>query len=159
MSLRAVHSALSPAGRTFAVTYLLVAGMANLAWEVAQLPLYTIWKTAPTRELTYAVIHCTIGDLLILAAALLLALLLAGNDAWPRRGYARVALAATALGAAFTIFSEWLNVEVLRRWTYAEAMPLVPPLETGLSPFLQWVLVPPLLLFAMRRLHIRFERV
>ena len=155
MSLVAFRSALSPAGRTFALTYLLVAGTANLVWEAAQLPLYTIWKTAPMGELAYAAIHCTIGDLMILAAALLLALLLAGDGAWPKCGFARVALVTTALGVAFTIFSEWLNVEILRNWAYAKAMPLVPPLETGLSPFLQWVLVPPLVLCAMRPLRIR----
>jgi hypothetical protein len=54
----------------------------------------------------------------------------------------RMALAAIALGAAYTIFSEWLNVEIRRSWSYAAAMPVIPWLGTGLAPLLQWLVVP-----------------
>lgn len=154
MSFLAVRSALSPTGRSFMLTYLLAAGTANVLWEIAQLPLYTIWKSATKGELAFAVVHCTIGDLMILVATLMLALLLVGDADWPRRGFARVAMAATALGTAFTIFSEWRNIEVLENWAYTAAMPLLPLLGTGLSPFLQWALIPPLALFALRRLRV-----
>ncbi len=40
-------------------------GLLNLVWEVLQLPLYSIWSTAPLVESAYAVIHCTGGDILI----------------------------------------------------------------------------------------------
>ena len=61
---------------------------------------------------------------------------------------------AIALGAAYTILSEWLNVQVRRSWTYTAAMPVVPWLGTGLAPLLQWLLVPGLA-FAItaRRYH------
>ena len=55
--------------------YLALAGAGNFLWEIAQLPLYTIWWTGTKREILFAVIHCSGGDLLITASALALAAL------------------------------------------------------------------------------------
>lgn len=143
MSISAARAAVSGRGRSVALRYLAVAAIANLGWEVVQLPLYTVWRTGTPGALTYDVIHCTLGDVLLLGATLFVALLLAGDRAWPWRSYVRVALLAGVFGIAFTIFSEWLNVEVLRSWAYAPEMPLLPLLGTGLSPLLQWVIIPP----------------
>jgi hypothetical protein len=49
---------------------------------------------------------------------------------------------AIALGVAYTVFSEWLNVQILRRWSYTTAMPVLPLIGIGLTPLLQWVVVP-----------------
>jgi hypothetical protein len=51
-------------------------------------------------------------------------------------------LTAILLGLCYTVFSEWLNTQVRQSWSYTEAMPLVPPLGTGLAPLLQWLIVP-----------------
>jgi len=53
---------------------------------------------------------------------------------------------AIVLGAGYTIFSEWLNVEIRRTWSYTAAMPVVPFIGTGLTPLLQWLIVPSLAL-------------
>ena len=53
-------------------------------------------------------------------------------------------LAAIALGVAYAILSEWLNVKVWRSWAYAPAMPVLPGIGTGLTPLLQWIIVPAL---------------
>lgn len=143
MSLRAIQSAIWGHGRGIIVRYLIVAIVANLFWEAAQLPLYTIWRTASLGERVFAVAHCTAGDLMILATTVLATLLLVGGQEFPRRRYARVILAATVLGVAYTMFSEWVNVEIRRSWAYSTAMPTLPPFGTGLAPFLQWVLIPP----------------
>lgn len=71
---------------------------------------------------------------------------------WPSHGCARVAAVAIVLGVAYTVFSEWLNVAVRESWAYAPAMPRVPPLGTGLSPLLQWIIVP-LAAFTWARPH------
>ena len=46
----------------------------------------------------------------------------------------RVVFTAIALGAAYTIFSEWLNLQIRRTWSYTAAMPVLPFLGTGLMP-------------------------
>lgn len=128
-------------GRLVLVYLSMVAAM-DLAWEIAQLPLYTIWRTADAGYLAFAVIHCTAGDVTIAAAALLLALMLAGDRSWPFRGYRRVMALAIGIGIAYTVFSEWLNIEIRQSWAYSAWMPVLPLLGTGLSPVLQWIFVP-----------------
>jgi len=70
------------------------------------------------------------------------ALILFGGAAWPTERSGIVAAVAVTLGLAYTIYSEWRNVVVRGSWTYSRLMPVVPPLDTGLSPLLQWLIVP-----------------
>ncbi len=116
--------------------------LGNLVWEMAQLPLYTIWKTGTARELAVAVLHCTAGDVAIAASALGIAIVLTREWNWPRSEFRKVACVAIVIGIAYTIYSERLNVLVLQNWSYADLMPVLPWLEVGLSPVLQWLLVP-----------------
>jgi hypothetical protein len=115
----------------------------HLLWEIAHLPLYTIWHDAEMAENLFAAVHCTGGDLLIAMATLLLALVALGSG-WPvdPRAYRRVAGAALIMGIGYTVFSEWLNTEVRGAWAYSTFMPVLPPIGTGLSPILQWIVVP-----------------
>jgi hypothetical protein len=130
--------------------YLSAATALHLVWEMAQLSLYTIWWTGTRLEILFTVIHCTAGDLLITACALTLAALIAPIGRWPFFGK-RMMLTAILLGLCYTVFSEWLNTQVRQSWSYTEAMPLLPPLGTGLAPFLQWLIVPGIALGYVRR--------
>jgi hypothetical protein len=122
--------------------YLSFAAAANLAWEVVQLPLYTIWTQGSAREIAFAVAHCTGGDILIATSSLVLALLLFADRDWPEHGFSRVATATVVVGVCYTVFSEWLNTEIRRSWKYSDLMPVVPILKTGLSPLMQWIVIP-----------------
>ncbi len=124
--------------------YLGAMAVGNLIWEVLQLPLYTIWDTGTSREQVFAVAHCTLGDLLIALATLILALVIAGHPGWPRSRFWPVAVLTIAFGAAYAVFSEWLNMVVRAAWAYSDRMPSVSLLGTtmGLSPLLQWIVVP-----------------
>ena len=147
---------LDPARRPlrFALSYVLVLTVVNLVWEIAQLPLYTLWTEASLAKKTFAILHCTIGDGLIGSATLALARLAFGGRRWPAQHYWRVALAATLLGIAYLIFSEWLNVSLRGSWAYRDAMPTVGPLATGLAPLLQWVILPPLVFLLKRKVRL-----
>ena len=123
----------------------LIAG-ANLAWEIAQLPFYTLWRDGTPGTISFAVLHCTAGDVLIAMVSVAIALLVTGLPPWPATGTVRVGFVATALGAAYTVFSEWLNVSVRGNWAYVPGMPVLPPFGTGLFPLLQWLVLPPLCL-------------
>lgn len=131
--------------------YLLTTGALNLVWETVQLPLYTIWTEGTAGSRTFAVLHCTGGDLLIALSVLAGALIVAGGPAWPGRRFHRVAALTVLGGLAYTVFSEWLNVEVRRSWAYSGLMPVLPPFGTGLSPLLQWLVVPAAALWMARR--------
>jgi hypothetical protein len=123
--------------------YALASAVGHIAWEMLQLPLYTIWHEGTPSQVAFAVVHCTGGDYLIASATLLAPLVVLGRG-WPAdpSAYRNVAIAAIVLGAGYTVFSEWLNVNVRGAWAYSSWMPQVPPLGTGLSPFLQWIIVP-----------------
>jgi hypothetical protein len=131
--------------------YLAATAALDLAWETGQLPLYTIWREGSVREKAFAVLHCAAGDLVIALVVLVGALVLAGTSAWPARRTGSIAALTILGGLACTVFSEWLNVEVRRSWAYADLMPVLPPFGTGLSPVLQWLVVPALALRAVRR--------
>ena len=122
--------------------YIAFVAVANLLWEVAQLPLYTIWQKGSAREIAFAAVHCTGGDVLIAGATLLGGLLLFGNSRWPEERYLAVAAFTLVAGLGYTVFSEWLNTSVRSSWTYTDLMPMLPALGIGLSPLAQWIVIP-----------------
>jgi hypothetical protein len=125
---------------------------ANLIWEIAQLPLYTIWHDGTARDIVVAVLHCSAGDAIIALSALTIALTLLGDRDWPNENFVRVLVLATIIGALYTVFSEWLNVVDRKSWTYSDKMIRVPWIGTGLAPLAEWLILPPLsLIFSRRR--------
>ena len=123
---------------------MLASAVLHLIWESGQLPLYAIWSTGSFGEMAFAVAHCTIGDAMIAASALLSALALFGRPCWPKTATRAVWLVTLLLGIAYTVYSEWLNVNVRRSWAYSELMPTVPIIGTGVAPLLQWIALPTL---------------
>ncbi|MEC9368878.1 MAG: hypothetical protein VX871_09340 [Pseudomonadota bacterium] len=135
-------TAMAPTWLTGLRRYLAVSLGAHLTWEVLHLPLYTLWKVSNARELAVAILHCTAGDMLIALSVLASALVAAGTTAWPAAARLRVGLLTLMLGLGYTIFSEWWNVHVTKTWAYSDLMPVVPLTGIGVSPLLQWLVVP-----------------
>ena len=122
--------------------YLIAMALGNLVWEFAHMPLYTLWETGTPSEIVFAALHCTGGDILITTSALLAALFLLGSSQWPDVGYRRVGIATTLIGLGYTVFSEWLNIEVREAWDCRDLMPVIPVIDAGLSPIAQWIVLP-----------------
>ena len=122
--------------------YLAIFAPISLLWEIAQLPLYTLRSQAPPASVAYAVIHCTLGDMLIAVLALLAALVATRAGPLERWRWRRVGGGAVGFGLMYTAFSEWSNTAVWMNWAYSEWMPLTPFIALGVSPLLQWLLVP-----------------
>ena len=132
--------------------YLPSLAILNLAWEGAQVPLYTIWREASAGYIAFAVLHCTVGDVLIGSAALALSLVVlrAGTlQQWP---WLRITLITTSIGAGYTLVSEWMNTSVRQSWQYSEQMPTLElgGVVLGVSPLVQWLVLPPLVLYLSR---------
>jgi hypothetical protein len=116
----------------------------NLAWEAAHVRLYTLWTEEAPGYIAFSVLHCTLGDVLIGLSALLLALI-AGRERGPSHWRPiRIALLSTFFGAGYTVWSEWMNITLLRSWTYAESMLRVSlgDCELGVTPSMQWLVIP-----------------
>ena len=124
----------------------------NLAWEGLQIPLYTIWKEASAGSIAFAILHCTLGDVLIGFASLTLALILGREGPISHWHWRRIVALMLLLGPGYTVFSEWLNT-TLFRWSYSGLMPTLKfaGFELGISPLLQWFVLPPLALYLARR--------
>ena len=135
--------------------YFAISAILHLIWETLQLPLYTIWNTGSLGEIAFAVLHCTIGDMMIASLSLLIALLVIGNRSWPSERFTSVMMATIIIGIAYTVYSEWVNTAVRKTWQYSNLMPTLPVLGTGLSPFIQWLIVPSIAFSALRFRHKR----
>lgn len=122
--------------------YLLASAVGHLVWEMAQLPLYTIWRTGTARDLATAVVHCTLGDQSIALVTLSLALVVIGSRDWPAQQFAAVLVTVVILSVGYTVYSEYVNTIVRQSWAYGPLMPTLPWIGTGLSPLLQWMIVP-----------------
>ncbi len=122
--------------------YILFSALGHLIWETGHIPLYTIWVEDSWREIGFAILHCTGGDLLIAMSTMLLSLFVVGSSAWPFERVRWVLGVALILGVTYTVFSEWLNIVIRAAWAYRDIMPVVPVLDAGLTPLLQWVVVP-----------------
>lgn len=125
-----------------AIRLIVIFGVLNLIWEILQLPFYTLWNMGTPGEIAYAVIHCTGGDVLIGVFVALISTTVLRAGLFQVRGSWQFPMLFIPFGLTYTIFSEWLNVSVVKGWAYSDLMPLIPPLGTGLTPTLQWVIVP-----------------
>ncbi len=123
-------------------TYLVYLTMGSLVWETAQMPLYTLWSQGTSAAITKDVLICTANDLAIGGSCLAFALWFSGGSDWPHGRYRECAALTCLLGVAYTAFSEWLNVHVLGTWTYSALMPVLPVVDLGVSPLLQWLALP-----------------
>lgn len=119
-------------------------------WEAAQLPLYTLWEDTDRRRILAYLFHCIAGDILIATTLFLLAAAIFRDTAWPAHRPWRGGLIMITAGLVFTVASEWYNVYRLGAWSYASAMPLA--FGIGLTPLMQWIAAPALMIVLFRRL-------
>ena len=126
----------------------------NLAWEIAHVRLYTIWAEADRASVAWALLHCSLGDVVIALAMFALAGIVLWRADWPAsRPWTGSAI--VVIGAmAFTAWSEWYNVYRTGAWGYTSDMPMI--FGIGLSPLLQWLILPPVILAAYRMLLPKF---
>lgn len=121
----------------------------NFFWEVLQTYFYAL-RDVPFRTMLYGWIHCTFGDVLLTIISFWLISLASQNRKWFFH-LNRLNLGGFVLvGIIFTIISERVNIHVLRSWTYNQSMPLIPFLEVGLTPLLQWLMIPPFIILLVR---------
>lgn len=123
----------------------------NFIWEIWQAPLFQGMDELTHFEVT---LHCTLaalGDVSILLAAFWIIALTARSRRWIIHPRAIQAIGFIAIGIAITVVIEAIATHVLNRWQYAAVMPTLPILGTGITPILQWLIIPPIIVSMMRR--------
>lgn len=123
----------------------------NFVWEMWQIPFFA---DMPSGSHWLGVAICTratLGDAGISLFAFWVVAALARSRGWILRPSRRQTATFVLVGVAVTILFEALATGPLERWSYAPSMPTLPLLGTGLLPLLQWILLPPLVLWFVRR--------
>lgn len=125
----------------------------NFPWEFLQTPLFEGMAAAPH---WLAVQRCgiaTIGDGVIMLVAFWCVAGVGKTRGWVLKPSSRQVAGFTAVGLFITVVVERLATAGLwpMPWSYSEAMPIVPLLGAGLSPLLQWILLPPVVVGFVRR--------
>jgi hypothetical protein len=123
----------------------------NFPWEVLQAPLIDGMAQAPHWLAIKACGVATIGDALIELIAFW-SVAAAGQDRrWILRPSGVQVVCFVAIGLAITVIGERLATGPLNRWTYAPIMPVIPLLRLGLAPILQWLALPPFVIWFVHR--------
>jgi hypothetical protein len=124
----------------------------HLAWEIGQLPFYTLWEEREIWRIALYVIHCVLGDTMIATLTYLAVALTWRQVNWPRQRFWMGGMMLIAMGMGYAVFSEWYNVYRIGSWAYSEAMPLI--YGIGITPLMQWLVVPGVMLVLIKRTRI-----
>jgi hypothetical protein len=130
--------------RKFIFQTTLLAFLLNLVWELIQGPLY--------RRYTYEIRHITFCALASVADAILVLLIYFGfalvlkNALWIKNLTLPRILLVMLIGGIGAILAEKRHLAA-GSWTYAESMPIIPIADAGLSPVLQFTILPVLIYF------------
>lgn len=125
----------------------------QLLWEIAQFPLYTVWHQNNWGYILYGLAHRTLGELVILLILYELTAVIRRDRYWYLHSAFTSGILFTVAGVAYTVYSEIHNVRIKGTWGYTDLMHIVPVLNIGGTPFLQWLLIPPILLWLMRLVY------
>ncbi|MEX2496634.1 MAG: hypothetical protein WD448_11120 [Woeseia sp.] len=139
------------ASRNPEINLLLFAFLLNFVWEMWQVPFYRGMASTDHIKAIRLCTQASIGDSFITVAAFWGAALTARSRGWLHRVEPAPLLVYLTIGILISTGLEWLAIGPLERWSYAPTMPQLPLLGTGVLPLLQWIVLPPLILFFVRR--------
>lgn len=122
----------------------------NFVWEVLQTPFF-LDKSDEINTIIWNRFHCTLGDVLITLGCFWLVALIFKSRTWFINPTRRNVLLFMGFGVIYTIFSEIKNVSLNKLWGYSELMPVIPFINVGVVPLIQWIIVPVFLIFIVRR--------
>lgn len=122
----------------------------NYPWEMLQSPLFGGMSEGAHWEKVKVCTLAALADAVISLMSYWMAAVVARNRAWPLNPKPAPWLTYMAVGLGLTMLGERLALGPLALWEYSAAMPLVPVIEVGISPMLQWLVLPPLVLWFAR---------
>ena len=122
--------------------------LVNFIWEMVQVPFYLGHASGSYFRMVEGCAQATLGDVGIALAAYAVVALARGRR-WLASPRAGSIVAFIALGMAVTAIIERVSVDVFARWSYAAFMPTIA--GVGVVPLLQWLTLPPLVLWLARR--------
>lgn len=123
----------------------------NFVWETQQMPFFQL---APKFSYLDVIRNCTlatVGDVGISITAFWTVAVVSKSRQWFHQPRLWQIGGFILAGVVITVIFEALATGPLNMWEYAALMPTVPFFGTGLLPLLQWVLLPPLIIWFVKR--------
>lgn len=130
--------------KRFVFTTLVLAFLLNFAWEVIQMPLF--------KDASFNIEHIAFCALASVADAIMVLLiyfcfaLIYRNPLWVENLTLPRILLLMLVGAIGAIIAEMRHVSA-GSWAYGKSMPIIPIVDVGLSPVLQFMLLPTLIYY------------
>jgi hypothetical protein len=145
--------------RWLAVTWLpefnvaVFAFLLNYPWEFSQVPLFAGVADAPHWTAIKGCAIAALGDAVIMLVAYWFVAVIARSRHWIAVPTAAHLMLFVAVGVTITVVIEQLALRGLwfKSWSYSPLMPVIPGIGVGLSPLLQWLVLPPLTAWFVRR--------
>lgn len=122
----------------------------NFVWEILQVPLFAEMKEKQHWDGVRVCTIATFGDIAILLIAYWLVASFRGRD-WIVKTKGRAVTSFVGISLVLSVLIEVVMTRYLHHYSYAPNMPIIPGIGVGLSPFLQWLTLPPLLLWFVHR--------
>ena len=129
----------------------LVAFVVNWFWEMAQMRAYTEMASAAWTVTLIPCTWATLGDVVFTFIIYGIGALAAGQISWGMTQRWHVLASAAIMGGMIATAIEW-RAQISGRWSYTEAMPVVPMLGVGLWPLLQLTITVPAAFWLAARL-------
>ncbi len=121
----------------------------NLVWELLAVSFYETHARLPgALNLPIDCMQASLGDVGITLVSFAAASMVSTQQ-WLLRPTVPAWATYVGVGLAITIVLEYVNVYVLHRWAYGSGMPILAGI--GTLPLVQWLVLPPLILWLARR--------
>lgn len=128
-----------------------VAFLLHFVWEFLHVPLFADMPDMAHWDAVRFCARAALGDVVITLAAFWMVALVYQDRHWILAPPKAAIAGFIAVGVVITVALEWHATAIADRWQYGDLMPTLPVLGTGLSPLMQWILVPPLAVWIARR--------
>ena len=142
----------------FFVCMALISFALHAVWEMVQMPAYKEMAGQPLLQTAARCTPATLGDVGITFWIFAIGAFAARNLGWGMQPRWNVYLVAAMLGAIHAVLTERAAI-ASGRWSYTKTMPIIPRLEVGVWPFLQLVLLTPLIFWISGRLALRKRKL
>jgi hypothetical protein len=127
----------------------LFAFLVNFVYEVWQSPYFEFYRMPSLADKVNYITHCTVGDGIITVISYSILSLLRRDRDWIFTPTWKLTLLFASLGWIYTLVSEIYRVQVAK--LYGVSVLVVPSVGISWLPLLQWMILPPIVLFLARR--------
>lgn len=130
--------------KRFSFTIIIIAFLLNFAWEMLQMPLYEGMELNVT-----SIVFCglaSVADSIMVLLLYYFFALVYRDPFWVQKYTPQRIVVLVLYGATGAILTEIVHVYV-GSWTYSRLMPLIPFVNVGLSPVLQFMILPVLIYY------------